>query len=90
MADTAGRCEVAACGIELIGESVFDRYFNIRVCKSCFDNHFREAEEHGFGEWFDGGGNKKKANYEFSDYPPEFWRKVGAFVDVSSCEPPRL
>lgn len=73
-------CEVAACGIPLVGESFYDKYFKQRVCPSCFERNFREAESSGFGEWFE-------ANYAKDAYSPEFWRKVGAFVDLSKIEP---
>lgn len=73
-----GRCEVAECGVPLIGESFFDKYFKRRVCPACFENAFKESEQHGFGEWFE-------ANYKKDSYPPEFWKKVGAFVDLSNA-----
>ena len=75
-----GRCEVADCGVELIGESFFDRYFKKTICSSCWEKNFRFAEDNGFGEWFE-------KNYNESAYPKEFWRKVGAFVDLSKADP---
>ena len=75
-----GRCEVADCGIQLIGNSFFDHYFKKRVCPSCWEKHFRAAEDHAWGEFFE-------ANFDKTAYPQEFWNKVGAFVDLSKAEP---
>lgn len=79
MVESDGRCEVAECGKGLVGGSRHDKYFKKFVCVSCFEKHFRAAEESGIGDWFE-------ANYEKTAYPPEFWRKVGAFVDLSQCK----
>lgn len=79
MVDEQGRCEIAACGVPLIGDSVYDKYYKKRVCPSCFENIFNESRTHGFGEWFE-------ANYKKEAYPPDFWRSVGAFVDLREAE----
>lgn len=73
-----GHCEIAACGAQLSGGSYYDLYYKRRVCVSCFKQAFDLAKDNGFGEWFEN-------NYKKEDYPPEFWRSVGAFVDLSKA-----
>lgn len=75
-------CEIAGCGNSTTAESVFDKYFKKSICMECYAKHFRTAEESGWGEWFDSNFKDNK-----TAYPPEFWRKVGAFIDVSKCGP---
>lgn len=72
-------CDMPECKAPLGADSKFDRYYKKRVCGSCFEKMFREAEINGHGEWYE-------KNYNKTDYPPEFWRKVGAFVDLSQIE----
>jgi len=69
-------CENAGCSNSTASGSVFDHYFKKRICAACFQKNFDTAQVHAFGEWWE-------KNYNQADYPPEFWRSVGAFIDLS-------
>ena len=74
-------CEVAACGNSVAGDSVFDKYFKKCICVPCYRQNFKFAEDNGIGDWFEKNFADNK-----TAYPPEFWRKVGAFVDLSKTD----
>lgn len=70
------KCEISACENVLGADSYYDSYYKKRICPDCFSKAFQLAKDNGFGEWFE-------KNYNKADYPPEFWKSVGAFVDLS-------
>lgn len=73
-----GTCEISGCG-STSNQTVRDSYYKKNVCSNCFQTAFKIAQENGIGEWFE-------KNYDKKDYPAEFWKKVGAFVDLSATK----
>mgnify|MGYP001584484578 FL=1 len=49
-----------------------DDYNEDTICENCFNDRFAKAMKEKNGEWFENNFNK-------SDYPANFWKKVGAF-----------